>query len=154
MQTTNNAVRSTILRQLQNWATAFETKPHLASSEMVQLYRSLKSQGLPFPYKDPSATAAMIDSMAVGFPFRSIRETGSYSDLQAPEWRDSDLCSRCRDAFTFVNRKHHCRNCGEIFDQKCSSKVIPLPHYGITGPVRVCDGCYTKLMKKYPNARR
>ncbi|KAI5475757.1 vacuolar sorting-associated protein VPS27 [Pseudohyphozyma bogoriensis] len=128
----NRDVKEKVKAKLQDWAGAFEQMDAVRSSELVRSYSRLKDEGLPFPPKDPTATAAMVDS------------------LSAPEWKDSSYCSRCRTDFTTFNRKHHCRNCGDVFDQQCSSNNLPLPHFGVTEPVRVCDGCYKKLKSGVP----
>ncbi|KAG6867305.1 Vacuolar protein-sorting-associated protein 27 [Termitomyces sp. T159_Od127] len=129
----NHDVKQHILRLVQNWSVAFEGKPSLAY--VGQVYKALTAEGFNFPPKDLSlANSAMVDT-----------ET-------APEWIDSDVCLRCRTPFTFTNRKHHCRNCGQVFDQACSSKSMPLPHFGIAQEVRVCEGCYSKLTRKAERA--
>lgn len=66
----------------------------------------------------------------------------------APDWQDGECCFRCRTQFTLVARKHHCRNCGNIFCAKCSSQQIPLPKLNLEKSVRVCDGCYEKIAGK------
>ncbi|ESO84310.1 hypothetical protein LOTGIDRAFT_132243, partial [Lottia gigantea] len=55
-------------------------------------------------------------------------------------------CSACRKAFSVTNRRHHCRNCGHIFCNDCSSKTVPLA--ASKKPVRVCDACFTEVSNK------
>ncbi|CEQ42402.1 SPOSA6832_04219 [Sporobolomyces salmonicolor] len=123
----NRDVRDKVRVKVQDWATAFRGKDQLRDSELVRAYDRMRNEGLPFPARDPTATAAMVDS------------------LSAPDWDDAPYCTRCRTEFTTFNRKHHCRNCGHVFDAACSSQTAPLPHYGITEEVRVCDGCAKKI---------
>ncbi|KAI0245113.1 hypothetical protein BJV78DRAFT_1268570 [Lactifluus subvellereus] len=124
----NRDVKSKILRCVQTWAISFKGKHNLNYVE--QVYKALKAEGFNFPPEDLAiAGAALIDTQI------------------APEWIDSDVCLRCRDTFSFTNRKHHCRNCGRVFDQKCSSKTLSLPHFGITQEVRVCDSCHKDLTR-------
>ncbi|GAA6021569.1 hypothetical protein JCM11491_000259 [Sporobolomyces phaffii] len=125
----NRDVRDKALEKLQEWAVAFKGKDALRDTQLVKVYDKLKSvDRLEFPVKDPTATAAMVDS------------------LSAPEWQDSSYCTRCRTDFSTFNRKHHCRNCGLVFDAACSSQTSTLPHYGIVNEqVRVCDGCSKKI---------
>ena len=44
--------------------------------------------------------------------------------------------------------KHHCRRCGLVFCDKCSSKRTKLPELGLEEEVRVCDACYAHVNKK------
>ena len=112
-----------MIELIQSWALLFEAR----STElgyMMSTYRSLKHEGIQFPPEERVA-AAFVDTAA------------------PPDWADSDVCMRCRTTFTFRNRKHHCRNCGNVFCGQCSAQSMPLQHLGITSPVRVCQGCYS-----------
>ncbi|CAF0835118.1 unnamed protein product [Adineta steineri] len=82
-------------------------------------------------------------------PLKESEAMFENSDI-APEWRDDKECFRCRQTFSTFIRKHHCRSCGDIFCDKCSSKQCPIPKYGMDRDVRVCDACYEKLTSGQP----
>ena len=121
---------------LQCWATAFANKPE---------------------YKIVVDTPTLMKLAAFDFP--SLKEADAMFMAQvAPEWADGPECYRCRSIFTVFTRKHHCRACGQIFCDKCSSREMALPQFGIEKEVRVCETCYEKkvaeIKERYPALKK
>lgn len=56
---------------------------------------------------------------------------------------DSEVstCQNCQRAFTMYRRKHHCRMCGRIFCEACTSDKRIIPSSGHTRPQRCCAEC-------------
>ncbi|NWW54282.1 RUFY2 protein, partial [Pedionomus torquatus] len=69
--------------------------------------------------------------------------------LQGQVWlkdKEATHCKLCEKEFSLSKRKHHCRNCGEIFCNACSDNELPLP--SSPKPVRVCDSCHAMLIQR------
>ncbi|KAM7015690.1 RUN and FYVE domain-containing protein 2 isoform 2-T2 [Tautogolabrus adspersus] len=60
--------------------------------------------------------------------------------------KEASHCKLCEKEFSISRRKHHCRNCGEIFCNSCSDNELPLP--ASPKPVRVCDTCHALLLQR------
>uniref|UniRef100_A0A8C0LPS0 RUN and FYVE domain containing 2 n=1 Tax=Canis lupus dingo TaxID=286419 RepID=A0A8C0LPS0_CANLU len=60
--------------------------------------------------------------------------------------KEATHCKLCEKEFSLSKRKHHCRNCGEIFCNACSDNELPLP--SSPKPVRVCDSCHALLIQR------
>ncbi|KAH0455564.1 hypothetical protein IEQ34_015596 [Dendrobium chrysotoxum] len=54
-------------------------------------------------------------------------------------------CTSCAVAFGPFVRRHHCRNCGDIFCDKCSQGRTALTTDENAQLVRVCDGCMAAM---------
>mmetsp|Transcript_46737 Transcript_46737/g.60062 ORF Transcript_46737/g.60062 Transcript_46737/m.60062 type:complete len:462 (-) Transcript_46737:125-1510(-) len=59
---------------------------------------------------------------------------------------DSPLCNSCHIKFNTSIRRHHCRACGLLFCNKCSSATFPLESYDMY-PQRVCNNCAWHLFR-------
>uniref|UniRef100_A0AAQ6A6H8 RUN and FYVE domain containing 1 n=1 Tax=Amphiprion ocellaris TaxID=80972 RepID=A0AAQ6A6H8_AMPOC len=69
--------------------------------------------------------------------------------LKGHAWLKDDeatQCKQCQKEFSISRRKHHCRNCGDIYCNNCSSNELALPSY--PRPVRVCDMCHSLLLQR------
>ncbi|XP_043504348.1 lateral signaling target protein 2 homolog [Polistes fuscatus] len=85
------------------------------------------------------------DNIPVNEQTSPVMERGEECVERAPAWvpdNDAPRCMACQAGFTVVRRRHHCRNCGKVFCGRCSSNNVPLPRYGHTKPVRVCNRCF------------
>ncbi|XP_060827157.1 hepatocyte growth factor-regulated tyrosine kinase substrate isoform X2 [Bombus pascuorum] len=123
--TTYDNVKLKALELIQAWAHAFRNSPkYRAVQDTLNI---MKAEGYKFPTLKESDAMFIADT--------------------APAWADGDVCHRCRVSFSMVQRKHHCRACGQVFCSQCSSKVSTLPKFGIEKEVRVCEACYEKVNK-------
>ncbi|KAK4803533.1 hypothetical protein SAY86_003350 [Trapa natans] len=62
-------------------------------------------------------------------------------------------CTSCGADFGAFNRRHHCRNCGDIFCDKCTQGRIALTSEENAQPVRVCDRCLAEVTQRLSNAK-
>ena len=66
------------------------------------------------------------------------------------QWVDDSLrqaCAACQVDFNWLtNRRHHCRQCGDVFCGACTTKRLLIS----MEPARVCDGCFSHAFKALP----
>ncbi|CAB1345983.1 unnamed protein product [Coregonus sp. 'balchen'] len=70
---------------------------------------------------------------------------GSKAPIWIPDLR-ATMCMVCTCEFTLTWRRHHCRACGKVVCQTCSSNKFYL-EYLKNQPARVCDHCFVKLQE-------
>ncbi|KAI8379567.1 FYVE zinc finger-domain-containing protein [Radiomyces spectabilis] len=126
-------------------------------------------------HEPSSATGQVPSSLTSPQPPQPQRPSQLPSQPQSPQrrkvWesdRQASECRRCGRRFNFLVRRHHCRRCGQIVCDKCSSHRVRLPadeivedpmvstaHYTIIAmqPQRVCDACIRLPLKADPDTR-
>ncbi|KAF2075424.1 hypothetical protein CYY_003253 [Polysphondylium violaceum] len=72
--------------------------------------------------------------------------------VERADWKPDQSaisCNYCQSNFTIIRRRHHCRKCGGIFCDPCSSNYSILPaEYGYSGQQRLCKGCFNTFEQK------
>ncbi|XP_046374469.1 rab GTPase-binding effector protein 1-like isoform X1 [Haliotis rufescens] len=82
-------------------------------------------------------------SQSLQIQLEKIRQAENEVRWQHEE--DVEDCNNCKQNFSVTRRKHHCRHCGKIFCNECTSKTV---HSGPNfKPSKVCDVCHTILVK-------
>ncbi|XP_017775866.1 PREDICTED: WD repeat and FYVE domain-containing protein 3 isoform X2 [Nicrophorus vespilloides] len=122
------------------------------------VFRSKLTMHTAYDRKD-NAEPASITALAVSKDHRTVYvgdargRVFSWSVCEVPgraadHWlkdEGADYCAGCNVKFTIYERKHHCRNCGQVFCSKCSRFESEISRLRILKPVRVCQSCYALL---------
>ncbi|XP_043083169.1 FYVE, RhoGEF and PH domain-containing protein 6-like isoform X2 [Puntigrus tetrazona] len=78
-------------------------------------------------------------------------QLGSKAPIWIPDLRTT-MCMICTCEFTLTWRRHHCRACGKVVCQACSTNKQPLK-YLKNHLARVCDLCFSALQQNNPGFR-
>ncbi|KAJ8266344.1 hypothetical protein GJAV_G00129320 [Gymnothorax javanicus] len=71
-------------------------------------------------------------------------------DTEVTRWVPDHMashCFSCDSEFWIVKRRHHCRNCGNVFCKDCCHLKLPIPDQQLYDPVLVCNSCHDLLLE-------
>ncbi|XP_076867817.1 phosphatidylinositol-3,5-bisphosphate 3-phosphatase MTMR4 isoform X2 [Brachyhypopomus gauderio] len=71
-------------------------------------------------------------------------------DTEVTRWVPDHMashCFNCDSEFWIAKRRHHCRNCGNVFCKDCCHLKLPIPDQQLYDPVLVCNTCYDLLQE-------
>jgi hypothetical protein len=93
--------------------------------------------------------AAWRDAFGAAIP--NARDSADPAELveadEAPIWvpdSATKTCQDCKEKFTTIRRRHHCRRCGNIYCSDCLPYKVVIP--GISDkPVVCCKDCYRRI---------
>lgn len=139
-----------------NYIPAVLRPPNFQSSNLTARKASFSSLGDPIEEynSDSSSPNKMVPSLS-----NSSASTLKFMELPKSHWvpnNERPCCRMCDSRFSIINRKHHCRKCGEIFCINCcymqASLNFKLNFDLINGVVsRVCNNCaidYNQYVRK------
>ncbi|MGH0153645.1 UNVERIFIED_CONTAM: hypothetical protein FKN15_052379 [Acipenser sinensis] len=69
-------------------------------------------------------------------------------DTEVTRWVPDHMashCFSCDSEFWLAKRRHHCRNCGNVFCGGCCYLKLPIPDQQLYDPVLVCNSCYDHI---------
>jgi lipid-binding SYLF domain-containing protein len=124
-----------------------EIKQHQGTLVVNRKKKNYIPVSLNEKYRRSSVEAARLAE--VDFIHNGARCRAPSGGFVGPRWvpdQEAQYCSRCEIPFDWYQRRHHCRHCGNIFCNNCSSVKAMLPSvFEERNPKRVCLKCANDL---------
>ncbi|XP_047068335.1 protein FREE1-like [Lolium rigidum] len=101
---------------------------------------------------DAGKSSVQSNEKKKGFDWMFAKPVDEVKDHWVPD-EAAKKCQSCAGDFSHFNRRHHCRNCGEVFCDKCSQGRIALTTDDNAPLVRVCDRCMAEVSQRLSMAQ-
>ncbi|KAL2964248.1 hypothetical protein AAZX31_17G245700 [Glycine max] len=148
--TTNTLLDTVNAATIQYWQIVFVSQSQIHSSTRL-------------PFKEMGGSRRPSESLRTNEqPTEKKRGFGDWMNLIKPADEEKDhwvpdeavlKCTACGVDFGAFLRRHHCRNCGDIFCDKCTRGRIALTSDEDALQVRVCDRCMAEVTLRLSNAK-
>ncbi|CAF3844508.1 unnamed protein product [Rotaria magnacalcarata] len=115
-------------------------------------YRGKLTMHTAFERKEnisPAAVTAIGIAKHVSFDCWIVSDSPGRTN--ADHWIKDETVGACKDCsirFSFAERRHHCRYCGQLFCARCSRFETDIPRMKIFKNVRVCRQCYLTIKEQ------
>jgi len=119
-----------------SFAPASTTEKSISTPNIASIYQQTRSYSQEASYYHQSHSGGMDVDLSDSLPDLDF-SVKKVADKLRPN------CPACEVLFTLSVRRHHCRLCGDVFCNDCSSNRVSLPLEGpeFEKPVRICDSC-------------
>ncbi|CEG38589.1 myosin-like protein [Plasmopara halstedii] len=94
------------------------------------------------PRRSASVGVCRVRSSSNASSFNMPPSSNIRPGVVIPRFAKSPTCYECDCKFSFLLRRHHCRQCGNSFCFEHSTRQLALPHLGYMTAQRVCDSCF------------
>ena len=94
---------------------------------------------------------AMASFGAAPPPTQAPSAAGIGAGIRPPNWVPDEevlvcMSRNCETKFSFWQRRHHCRLCGNVYCDACTQMRAMMPDvFGTKDPQRVCEPCYQRI---------
>mmetsp|Transcript_11478 Transcript_11478/g.13913 ORF Transcript_11478/g.13913 Transcript_11478/m.13913 type:complete len:619 (+) Transcript_11478:242-2098(+) len=139
------------VKQIENASTAGSSvsSPVVASAPTVGSSSKKLSHKAHEALKNTDPTSGMRKSSSTP-DFAAMRRQSSYDvvPIEEPVWipdAEVSYCRLCDTNFNVLQRRHHCRSCGQVVCESCSSQKKVLKHMKDMMRHRCCDLCASHL---------
>jgi FYVE/RhoGEF/PH domain-containing protein 5/6 len=107
-----------------------------------------KTKSFRLNMKGPDEKQQFLAAFAKMTRLRGISQIDLEKRGFAPVWIPDDqapTCMSCNAKFSFTNRRHHCRSCGDCICKTCWQQKIAIPGLDDT-PQAVCNQCFCRIV--------